>query len=104
MSNRRETTPSLRALVFALRHKETWPEGFVWDYAHCDNCAMGLAWKMWPQHISQPGVSEVSNAISANHIDAATVFLGPANMRDRLRVKTPVTPEHIADQLESLDS
>ena len=24
--------PSLHALSYALRHPDTWPEGFVWDY------------------------------------------------------------------------
>lgn len=40
-------TPSLDGLAYALRHPETWPEGFVWDFSQCDNCAMGLAHALW---------------------------------------------------------
>lgn len=39
--------PSLVALAYALRHPETWPEGFVWDYGSCADCAMGLASELW---------------------------------------------------------
>ena len=39
--------PSLRGLAFALRHPETWPAGFTWNYAKCNSCAMGLAAKIW---------------------------------------------------------
>lgn len=39
--------PSLTALAYALRHPETWPEGFEWDYGDCESCAMGLAGELW---------------------------------------------------------
>jgi hypothetical protein len=37
----------LRRLAFALRHPETWPDGFVWNFSYCENCAMGLACQLW---------------------------------------------------------
>ena len=40
--------PSLAALSHALRHPETWPEGFEWDYRRVDRCALGLADRLWP--------------------------------------------------------
>lgn len=39
--------PSLHALSYALRHPDTWPENFVWDYNDCQQCAMGLANAFW---------------------------------------------------------
>lgn len=44
------STPSLVALSYALRHPETWPEGFVWEYNNCRKCAMGLAIQLWHMH------------------------------------------------------
>lgn len=40
-------TPSLRNLIFALRHRETWPKGFRWDFSDCSQCAMGLRYELW---------------------------------------------------------
>lgn len=39
--------PSLFGLSYALRHPETWPIGFVWDYRDCQTCAVGLAVQLW---------------------------------------------------------
>jgi len=36
-------TPTLGDLAIILRHREVWPEGFVWDFGECEHCAMGLA-------------------------------------------------------------
>jgi|SRR5579859_159465 len=33
-------------LAWRLRHPETWPKGFRWNYGKCATCAMGLAWKL----------------------------------------------------------
>lgn len=40
--------PNLVALSYALRHPDPWPKDFVWNYASCDECAMGLACQLWP--------------------------------------------------------
>lgn len=42
--------PSLIALSYSLRHPDTWPENFVWDYSSCDHCAVGLTLQLWYQH------------------------------------------------------
>jgi len=39
--------PSLTALAYALRHRERWPEGFVWDFGCYGSCAWGLARQLW---------------------------------------------------------
>lgn len=42
-----ESKPSLRGLSYALRHPETWPAGFEFDYGDCKRCAIGLIFKLW---------------------------------------------------------
>lgn len=37
---------SLRDLGYALRHPETWPPGFEWEFLDCNKCAMGLAYQL----------------------------------------------------------
>ena len=56
--------PSLVALSYCLRHPETWPEGFVWDYSECRKCAMGLAHQLWSQAI--PAAVVESNDLRTN--------------------------------------
>lgn len=46
--------PSLDSLSYILRHPDTWPKNFVWNYAWCSNCAMGLAHKLWKSSIPTP--------------------------------------------------
>ncbi len=44
--------PSLAGLSYLLRHPEMWPQGFKWDYAYSNTCAMGLTievWEPWPE-------------------------------------------------------
>jgi hypothetical protein len=41
--------PNLVALAYSLRHPETWPADFVWDYRNCTTCAIGLSLRLWPK-------------------------------------------------------
>ena len=41
-------TPSVDGLIYSLRHPETWPNGFSWDFEYCSSCAMGLSRALWP--------------------------------------------------------
>lgn len=41
--------PNLVALAYSLRHPETWPADFVWDYRNCTKCAIGLSLRLWPK-------------------------------------------------------
>jgi hypothetical protein len=45
------SVPSYVALSYALRHKETWPKGFTWNYRYCSGCALGLAVGLWPRNV-----------------------------------------------------
>ena len=42
-------TPTLDAMIHHLRHPETWPAGFEWDYSYSTRCAVGLAHGLWPE-------------------------------------------------------
>jgi hypothetical protein len=39
--------PSWRGWIYALEHKETWPEDFHWDFKQIPCCALGLAHLLW---------------------------------------------------------
>lgn len=40
-------SPTLEGLAYRLRHKETWPKDFEFDFDRCHRCAMGLAFQSW---------------------------------------------------------
>jgi hypothetical protein len=50
-------TPSLSSLSYALRHPETWPDAFFWDYEDCKSCAIGLTCQLWS--VSAPQEADV---------------------------------------------
>jgi hypothetical protein len=120
--------PSLHALSYALRHPETWPEGFVWDYGNCTKCAMGLAHQLWP---SVPTTTRVtaSSAMARSFAmplrEASMIFLGgiplgpgraehaswvPTYIRSQGHLwwkrhfrsvdNAAITPEMVADQID----
>lgn len=39
--------PSLTGLSYLLRHRELWPEGFNFYFMRCEDCAIGLAHRVW---------------------------------------------------------
>lgn len=112
--------PSLTALSYALRHPDTWPKGFVWDYGECDQCAMGLAAHLWAE-IQFPdddpdykaAVSIMARDFALSYSAAKSIFFGG----DWTPTKTTkrgwlfpqwksqwnfdaVTPEMVADQID----
>ena len=93
-------SPSVPALIYALRHREVWPEGFEWDFGRCTNCAMGLTWKLW-EGIKTPLLYTVATNIGLPHEFSREVFFGYNNAygTDDNR---EITPEMVADELERL--
>ena len=84
--------PTLESLAWTLRHPEIWPKGFTWDYTFWQNCAIGLAVRIWPQiH------SELHLAKSLHMPDAVFCqifyYLKFSNIRE-------VTPEIVAKAIE----
>lgn len=90
--------PSLVGLSYALRHKETWPEGFVWDYDDCYTHALGLAWKLW-ESISIPSCWHVAKFMSIPHEVSRGFFLA-AHLFAQVRFHD-ITPEHVADAIDA---
>jgi hypothetical protein len=75
MSNTPAGSPNhtLSELSYALRHPETWPGGFEWDFYDCEKCAMGLAARMW--HSSEYPSSEwIADVVGISHDDARSIF------------------------------
>lgn len=96
-------TPSLEALSYALRHQETWPVGFEWDYSTCDTCAMGLTAQLWSAATLPPNAIDVPlwafvhfrmpSAVSKG------IFLRLGQRRDVRDAN--ITPEHVADAIDA---
>lgn len=86
--------PSLMALSYILRHKEHWPERFVWDYRQCNTCAMGMAVQLW-RKIRVPCVSAIVRELDIPTIQALSIFLG---LREAYN---PVKPKHVADAIDN---
>jgi hypothetical protein len=75
--------PNLTALSYALRHPETWPADFVWDYSNCTRCAVGLALRLWPDLKLPTGQSAqetwIAREMAMSHREAVKIFfkMGP---------------------------
>jgi hypothetical protein len=105
--------PNLTALSYALRHPETWPEGFVWDYRDCKTCAIGLASKLW-NHLNWPADQSALNTETARHFamsykQANRIFWNLGRMtRKRIYLlwnqeyfdRSDVTPDDVADAID----
>ena len=108
MSNR-QNKPTVGGLSFILRHKELWPQGFVWDYARCESCAMGLAHEIWQDHIPAPSVECMINALGIPLNQAEDVFIRAPSVLaksaefsgSRYSIKK-TTPEEVADLLDAV--
>lgn len=86
--------PSLEALSFMLRHREMWPAGFKWNYAHCETCAMGLAYDLWDE--SQRGNICTFLDVPSNPAGAIFGDVGAKRgLSDHL-----VNPEMVADDID----
>jgi hypothetical protein len=112
--------PSLHALSYVLRHPDTWPEGFVWDYSRCESCAMGLAHSLWRESVPKTNIdnaaSYMARTFSMPFAEAKSIFLGGRSWvpketfsdghlwwrKERHRADhDAVTPEMVADQIDA---
>lgn len=109
--------PSLHALSYALRHPDTWPEGFTWNFSYCSQCAMGLAGKLWDLHISgdhggKQALSQIARTFAMPYAEANSIFLGAGGWAPTITQRAffrrkeiydfdAVTPEMVADQIDA---
>lgn len=109
--------PTLHGLSYALRHPDTWPEDFVWDYNDCNQCAVGLACNLWfKKYIDEldhkESASFMAKKFSMPYTDSNNIFLGHGDWAYRTVAfvgipigKTQidfknVTPEMVADEID----
>lgn len=100
--------PSLHALSYALRHRDTWPKNFTWNYKFCEECAMGLAHKLWansiPQADPQTGASIMAREFALPYEAAMAIFYD-ANRCRLLGLFTTsmasVTPDMVAEKIDT---
>jgi hypothetical protein len=87
--------PSLPALAYHLRHRETWPPGFKWFFPFDSGCALQLMLRIWAVPVL-PKMTE--RALNISEETRRSLFsLGAYDKPDRL-----VTPEDVADRIEAL--
>lgn len=97
--------PSLENLSHVLRHHETWPQGFEWDFAKTECCALGLAERLWADQLGS--VAAMFAALS--YWEYVNIFLrsGTKPRQKFLRFFTrecfleEVTPGMVADQIDA---
>lgn len=108
--------PSLGNLSYALRHPETWPKNFIWDYSQCDQCAMGLAHHLWGSipkgdNILRIGASRMARAFAIPYDVASRFFFGKWPgvatrtagylwWKKTLVNHAVITPDMVADQID----
>ena len=96
------STPSLVALSYALRHPETWPEGFVWAYRDCTSCAIGLSMRLWRlQRVPNKCTSTCAAVWFLMDRDAAYEIFINVWSTFKLSGHDDVTPTHVADAIDT---
>lgn len=88
-------TPSLAGLAWLLRHEEAWPPRFLWDFARCRTCAIGLAGKMWMRKGTVGHASFVYSTPLRLVLQAAFISGAYAPVPD-----SRVTPEMVAARID----
>lgn len=98
--------PSLMGLSYALRHPETWPAKFTWNYDDCDTCAMGLAYQLWRSQMENPPrnvdgyISWAARSFSMPFKVAKKAFQH-ASVFTHFGYYDHVTPEKVADVIDA---
>ena len=103
MSKRESNEPSLPALAFVLRHKETWPTGFEWNFSNCRHCAMGMAHRLWPDVVREPDMQHMCEVFDLSNKDARFLFHShylPLLQWTTFPISWGMTPEVIADRID----
>ena len=104
--------PSMSALAYVLRHPQTWPPGFKWDFSNCHTCAMGLCYRLW--HERGPATAAwfggVAELLGIPPRDAFALFVSPCLRPFRRAdpaapsvapsIAPSITPDMIADEID----
>lgn len=112
--NFRKEVSTLSILAYNLRHPETWPEGFTWEFNFCDSCAMGLAlqlfasiadvdtweqedWVSWTARKFAMPYEEVERIFVTNQWATVPFFFGRFTRRVPME---RITPGMVADEID----
>ena len=92
--------PSLKGLIYLLRHRELWPKTFnKWSFSDHSSCAIGLAYKTWPELGKWYVSIDLGAKIGLDRATSEDLFL-----RGNKAYGTPgheyITPEMVANKLE----
>jgi hypothetical protein len=92
---------SVEGMIYLLRHRELWPDDFVWNYTKHDCCAMGLASRFWNRNLANTHF--LAKAIRWQRDDVRHVCLwlgrGWNGQIDQPCFET-ITPEEVASAFE----
>lgn len=89
--------PTLERLAHVLRHRELWPKHFEWKFKDCEHCAMGLARRIFPNHVASSDSPTMSETFGIPALDAQNIFMMP----NAGYCFMSVTPEVIADRIDA---
>ena len=90
------TKASAQSIVWLLRHQELWPAGFHWNYETVPTCAIGLCEAKWGNVVIPLPRERITTKIFGSY-RREICGSGEYPVRDIL-----VTPEMVADRIESL--
>ena len=90
------SVPSLENLAYALRHRETWPLGFRWNYCSAYGCAIGLAERLWGRQAPLSVVDAPNDSPIFFRCRVPFVWWKPFARR----WMKDVQPEHVADAID----
>lgn len=89
------TAPTLRDLSDVLRDRSRWPKDFEWDFEYTDTCDMGLAYRLWPEHVRRPNVANMRRVFGIPYSTASYIFLLSG-------LREVSTPEDVADLIDEV--
>ena len=90
---------SLAELSAILRDESRWPKGFQWYFRDCYQCAMGMAYQLWPDRIERPHDNFIAKAFGMTLDDTVELFLRANSPAIPSNTYT-IEPHHIADAID----
>ena len=86
---------TLKELSELLRDQTKWPDGFTWDYATTDHCAIGLMYVTHMINITPHHVTEDDLEMDYPSFDHIFFGRGPRGSYEE------VTSDEVADRIDS---
>lgn len=86
---------TLEALASVLRDRSQWPEESRWDYTNYCGCAIGLAERLVGRRL-------FTEEFGINDRQATMIFCFAGDPKGKIGRPADVTPEDVADMIDSL--